>query len=284
MARMAIDDSVQRDPRITKLSMLVGWSRRETLGCLVQDVWPICYDQRTAVVSIEMVDIAAGVPGFAMHMVTAELARVVRGNSKIAIKGAQERIEYLDHKRAAGRVGGLKSGESRRQIASTASSIGSSDAQARGNPPVPDPPPSPVPDLVPDPVPDQEEEIAANAARVPVSGGGNQTRKRKPTLSEPSESELASIRAVLAKLGERNGIAYSCSDKHKALILGRLREGYTEMDLRKIIAYCDAQWRDKENMRAYLRPETLFGPETIQRYADAARSQYERENAQGASP
>jgi DnaT DNA-binding domain len=150
MARMAIDDSVQRDPRITKLANLLGWSRRETLGCLVQDVWPICYDQRTAEVVAELVDLAANRDGFSAAMVESGLAKWLRGNRKVAISGAGERIAYLDHKSEAGRVGGLKSGESRRAKLTNASkqtnhSFGSSEA--RGNPP--DPVPSPVPDPVP---------------------------------------------------------------------------------------------------------------------------------------
>jgi hypothetical protein len=134
MARMSIDDMVQRDPRITKLAMKVGWSRRETTGCLVLDIWPICYDQRESAISADLVDIAAGAPGFAAAMVECDLADWVRGNRKVRIRGAQERIEYLDHKKRAGRVGGIKSAESRNKNSST----GGSTTQAAGNPSVPD--------------------------------------------------------------------------------------------------------------------------------------------------
>lgn len=150
MARMAIDDSVQRDPRITKLANLLGWSRRETLGCLVQDVWPICYDQRTAEVVAELVDLAANRDGFSAAMVESGLAKWLRGNRKVAINGASERIAYLDHKSEAGRVGGLKSGESRRSkstFASKQTKHSFESSEARGNPP------DPVPDPVPDPPP-----------------------------------------------------------------------------------------------------------------------------------
>lgn len=151
MARMSIDDMVVRDPRITKLSGLVGWSRRETIGCLIADVWPICYDQKEAIVSADLVDLAAGLAGFADAMVQSELATWVRGNRRIRVRGAQERIEYLDKKKRAGHVGGVKSAESRSKKPSTTTD----DAQARGNPTVPDPVlvPASVPDPDPDPPP-----------------------------------------------------------------------------------------------------------------------------------
>ncbi len=46
------------------------------------------------------------------------------------------------------------------------------------------------------------------------------------------------------------------------------------MDLRYVIAYCAAErgWADDPKMHGNLRPETLFGPETIWRYLDPARS------------
>lgn len=164
MARMSVDDSVARDPRITKLSKLAGWSRRETVGCLVSDVWPITYDQKTPTVSADLVDMAAGQDGFAQLMVDAELARWVRGNRKVRISGAEERLKYLADKSTAGRVGGLKSAEVRNKTSSSAGST----PQAERNPPVPDPV------LVPSPVPDPvlvQKKIGASAAPSAVVQG-----------------------------------------------------------------------------------------------------------------
>lgn len=280
MARMSIDDSVQRDPRITKLARLIGWSRRETLGCLVSDVWPITYDQRTAIVAADLIDLAAGHDGFAQYMVSAELASWVRGNRKVRINGAEERIEYLDHKRRAGRVGGIKSGESRHKN----SSIASSDAQARGNPPVPDPSPVPAPDPVPSPVPDLSEKNSA----APSAGGPPQVdafadsprakRTRKPKPSEPTADEREAAMRILEKLSGRNGVRYSGAAEHVRLIAARLRDGVDEMHLRYVVAYCAAElgWADDAKMSKYLRPETLFGPQTIAKYLDAARTWAEK--------
>jgi len=185
MARMSIDDSVQRDPRITKLAKTLGWTRRETAGALICEVWPICYDQRNHEIVADLVDTATDRPGFASAMVDAGLARWLRGNRKVAINGARERIEYLDHKSAAGRIGGLKSGESRRQRSST----GGSTPQARGNPSSSASVPDPVPD--PPPVPDPERESA---------------RARDPSSTEYALPEDWNPNREHAELAKRRGL------------------------------------------------------------------------------
>lgn len=294
MARMSIDDMLGRDPRITVLSTLVGWSRRETAGCLILDVWPICYDQRTHIISERIIDAAAGHTGFARAMIESELASPDR-SGKIRIRGARERIEYLDRKRASGRQGGLKSGESRSKSpkqtrseceanAKQTSSTGGSTPQAPWNPSVPDPASASAPDLDPS---------LKNSA--PPSAGGTQPgfaefeskisdnlgavglqrargKRRKP--SDLTASEVASVRVVLDKLGEQNGITYTGTQEHARLITTHLRNGITEHDLRIVVGYCALElgWKDDEQMRKYLRPETLFGPKTISKYLDPARA------------
>jgi hypothetical protein len=182
---MSIDDKVGRDPRVTMLALAVGWSKRELVGCLVLDVWPLCYDQESAVVSERIIDAAAAHPGFAQAMVECELASRDR-SGKVRINGAAERIKYLDHKKKAGREGGLKSAESRAKSPKQRPSNGEADVkqtssktQAAGNPSVPDtvPDSAPDPDTAPDgvpvlPKPEPEPEPAAQAkerkAKIPA--------------------------------------------------------------------------------------------------------------------
>lgn len=81
---------------------------------------------------------------------------------------------------------------------------------------------------------------------------------------------------MLAKLTSWTGTEYR-SAKHTALIASRLRDGYTELELRAVIGYCADKtglgWGDPEHKcHKFLRPQTLFGPETIQRYVDEART------------
>ncbi len=113
MARMSIDDCVLRDPRVVRLARVCGWNRRETIGCLL-DVWAVCYDRRDASLSKEDVDIAAESDGFAEHMIEVGLAAKV--GRLVRISGVEERIRYLLGASKAGKSGGVKSGESRRNV------------------------------------------------------------------------------------------------------------------------------------------------------------------------
>lgn len=91
---------------------------------------------------------------------------------------------------------------------------------------------------------------------------------------EYTESELASVRTVLDRLSDRSGVKYQGSKEHTRLIVARLRDGCSEWDLRRVIGYCAERlaWEADPKMRTYLRPETLFGPQTIAKYLDAARA------------
>lgn len=94
------------------------------------------------------------------------------------------------------------------------------------------------------------------------------------TKAKATDAELATVRVVLDRLSERSGVAYRGGEKHTRLIVARLRQGVTEWDMRRVIGYCaeKLQWQGNPKMHHCLRPETLFGPETIEKYLDAARS------------
>lgn len=119
------------------------------------------------------------------------------------------------------------------------------------------------------------ENTEAGPPGLVVAAGTSRTRKPKAVYSEP---ELASAFVVLEKLGAVSKTEYSGARAHLKLIVGRLREGLTEMDLRRIVAYCADEWEAKPEMQKYLRPETLFGPETHAKYLDAARARYPQES------
>lgn len=249
MARMSIDDKFLRDPRITQLALNLGMSRWEVMGRLIA-VYAVCYDLERDVLTCSQVDLGAQHPGFGDEMFACELTVNVRGGMRI--KGAGERIAYLDAKREAGRLGGIKSGESRR----IAAKQNRSNHEARPNPP------DPVPDLPPDPVPDP----------VPEEKRSRATGKR--SKAAPSAAELAIVRTVLDRLSHYSGVQYGGAAEHVRLIVGRLRDGYTEGELRAVIALRAEDWQGDPKMNQYLRPETLFGPLAIQRYIDAARTRY----------
>ncbi len=170
MARMSIDDSALRDPRVLRLAKRLGLSRRETIGTLL-DVWAIAYDRQTEVLPQEDVDSAAEIENFSCDMIVVGLAVSCRGG--VRISGAQQRVEYLKSRREAGKIGGLKSGESRRDSSKHSFKLSFADREApakhslkhieaRGNPP------DPVPDLPPDPVPDPDNREGDAAAPIAV--------------------------------------------------------------------------------------------------------------------
>lgn len=146
MARISLDDSLGRDPRLDHLAELCGWTRRETAGCLQLDVWPLCYDRITPNVPPDDINRMAnrGAPtpvlvegGFAAALIKCGLARkstqgdlVYRWErddgqtvdlewpdqtwrGRIYIKGSAERIAYRLKKKASGKVGGKRSAVSR---------------------------------------------------------------------------------------------------------------------------------------------------------------------------
>lgn len=112
MARMSIDDKLTRDPRAIMLGRIYGWRRQEAIGRLI-DVFALTYDRVSDVLPLQEIDIAAEQEGFAESMVLVGLAE--RATTGLRIKGAAERIGYLLDSKESGRIGGVRSGESRRK-------------------------------------------------------------------------------------------------------------------------------------------------------------------------
>lgn len=172
MARMSIDDSLGRDTNLEHLAFLCGWSVREAAGCLVIDVWPLCYDRVTPNLPPSAIEMAASrrwvAPpkhegGFVAALMKSGLARPAtrkdavyvwvkedgsvqhlawkdpEWRDRVYIVGAPERIAYLLKKSESGKSGGRKSAESRKnkskQSPSTASSSASGSASSIGSRP-----------------------------------------------------------------------------------------------------------------------------------------------------
>lgn len=185
MARMSIDDKFLRDPRVRRLGAHLGWSRRETMGCLL-DVFAITYDRETHLLLPADIDEAAGKQCFADALVCFDLGE--RVGDLVRVKGAYERIAYLDKRREAGRLGGINSGKSRRNQSEAKRSTASSTAKRSNE--APRNPPDPVPDPVPAPVPDQisaDQNSDLDHDRSAESGGpgGSVPLKLEPDSANP---------------------------------------------------------------------------------------------------
>lgn len=278
MARVNIDSKVWSDPRVKRLARLCGWGMPQTVGTLAA-VWNVAYEAKSALIDAIDVDTAAERDGFAEMLARPEVDLAYSDESKVFLRGVTERIQYLLRQAERGSKGGQQRANTAKRepsgrLAPTkhSPSVGQANAkqtlstglaQAKHIPALPldlDLDLDPAPDLDPDL--DQKQRVsAAPPSRSKAKGKG-------------TESELADVRLVLDKLSERSGVSYRGSEKHTSLIVARLRQGVTAWDMRRVIGYCadKLMWQGHPKMHVCLRPETLFGPETIERYLDAARS------------
>jgi hypothetical protein len=165
VARQSTDSQFRSDPRLDRLAMLCGWSRRETAGCLQLDIWPICYDRVTPMVPAIDLEVAAArgsispvihKKGFVGALIESGLARKAKRSDatfiwtkdsgevltlewrdtqwsgRVYIHGAPERIAYLIKQKVSGRVGGENSARIREDRRKRASSDPSEGAQGSG--------------------------------------------------------------------------------------------------------------------------------------------------------
>jgi uncharacterized phage protein (TIGR02220 family) len=258
MARMSIDDMFLRDPRVLRLAKACGWSKFETEGRLLH-VFGLVYDRVDAgaddVLQAIDIDIAAELEGFSGLMVEHGLA--ARERRGVRIKGAKERTNYLATREESGRRGGVKSGETRRKKAEAKSKVTFDKNEGRSNPTHYYPDPS----ADPDPDPTHTETRARASVGDPVSPG------------DPASA----VRYVLAKLTAQNDVEYSGTPEHVELIASHLRSGITVDELCMVVGYCalELRWKERPEMQASLRPETIFGPK-FSKYLEPARSWFRR--------
>ena len=85
--------------------------------------------------------------------------------------------------------------------------------------------------------------------------------KTKPKTKKIDNALLAQAAAqIIGHLNEQTGANYRSESKAtQTKIHARMAEGYTVEDFVAVIDKKCAEWLDDPKMRAYLRPETLFG-------------------------
>lgn len=72
---------------------------------------------------------------------------------------------------------------------------------------------------------------------------------------------------IISYLNEKAGSKYRSNVKAtQELINGRVREGYSMEDFKKVIDYCCSEWLHRPEMKPYLRPSTLFRPSKFESY------------------
>ena len=90
------------------------------------------------------------------------------------------------------------------------------------------------------------------------------------------------IKDILSFLNEKTGRHFKESKETERLINGRINEGYTVEDFKKVIEKKCKEWKDDPKMSAFLRPSTLFAPSHFDEYLNAPEGkvvQFSGENA-----
>lgn len=86
-----------------------------------------------------------------------------------------------------------------------------------------------------------------------------------PPVSKKAELTAAAQR-VLAFLNEKTGARYQPVEGNLEMMRARLREGFTEADLRGVVAKKCRDWSGDDTMAKYLRPATLFNRTKFAQY------------------
>jgi uncharacterized phage protein (TIGR02220 family) len=80
------------------------------------------------------------------------------------------------------------------------------------------------------------------------------------------ESLQAIARGVLAFLNERAGRKFPPTDSNVGIIVARLKEGFTETQVRQVIANRVRKWKGDDKMGEYLAPDVLFNRTKFSKY------------------
>jgi len=108
-----------------------------------------------------------------------------------------------------------------------------------------------------------------------------ETSKEEPTkkksFNEKENQNKAIIEEVISYLNEKTGKHFTSKNKQTIkFINGRLSEGYTIEDFKKVIDNRCEKWLDDEKMNEYLRPSTLFRPSNFEAYYNDVLSMKEK--------
>lgn len=225
-------------------------------------LWRQCTLEGVYELDARTIDRVLGVGG-SDALVRARLGEL-QSDGRVRIRGTAGRIEWLDKLRENGKFGELGTHH------------GSKGGRPKRNPLVGviDNPPSASALLFSASATEESDRRSPVDAEAASPSASSAVRRKSKPKVDATDEEIASVARVLAKLGEWNGVTYTACDAHTRLIVRHLRNNVTELDLRKVIAFCGEKWEGDDRMKQYLRPETLFGPETIAKYLDAARTKF----------
>jgi len=106
--------------------------------------------------------------------------------------------------------------------------------------------------------PSIEPEPTPLSGEAPDDGHGPGMNGNKPRIQQ--------ARDILIFLNEKAGRNYQPVEANTKLIIARLKEGYTEAELRQIVMRKCRDWKADDEMQSYLRPATLFNAQKCAQY------------------
>lgn len=89
---------------------------------------------------------------------------------------------------------------------------------------------------------------------------------RQAGRPKATRSLAKAAREILEFLNRRAGKRFPDTDSNVGIIVARFKEGFTPEQVQRVVAMKIAQWNGNEDMREYLRPETLFGRKKFSQY------------------
>lgn len=274
MASVRIESDAFADERFDDLAKYAGLADGDHARGKMARLWRQCTIEQSHTLPDDVVTRHLGPEGVDALIKSRLGARA--GRNRVRIRGTEGRIEWLQKLRDNGKKGGRPRGSKKPDGFATTEPDGSRPE----NPLTPSLAPSPsLAPVIPEP---------------PIAPQGGHVSVRLRSVKAPlaTEAEIATARKVLESLAQYSGVSYELERAGKPttnamLVVHRLREGISEEQLRAINGYCayasGLGWQDKPEMRQYLRPETLYGPKTINRYLDPARSWFRQQFGEDAA-
>lgn len=87
-----------------------------------------------------------------------------------------------------------------------------------------------------------------------------------PILKPINNNINSFVEEIVAFLNEKTGKRFQPRGETERLINGRLNEGYTVDDFKKVITIKCNEWKDDPKYSRYLQPSTLFAPSHFDEY------------------
>lgn len=111
---------------------------------------------------------------------------------------------------------------------------------------------------------------------LPIETENLEDKKQKKTNKEKPTAEKSTASGIIAYLNEKALRQFPTegkrADSNQKIIIARLRDGFTEDELKRVIDCKVAKWLDDPKMKDYLKPSTLFRPGHCSDYLEESKS------------